>query len=50
MHTDEVVAFVNAIHDGTPSPVPSEHGMALNSIFDALYKSAETGKEEPVEG
>jgi len=49
MHTDEVVAFVRAIRNGAPSPVPSEHGMALNSIFDALYKSAETGKEEPVE-
>jgi predicted dehydrogenase len=49
MHADEVVAFVRAIHAGAPSPVPSEHGMALNSIFDALYKSAETGKEQPVE-
>lgn len=49
MHADEVVAFVKAIHDGAPSPVPADHGKALNAIFDALYKSAESGKEEPVE-
>jgi predicted dehydrogenase len=48
MHADEVVAFVDAIREGKTSPVPSEHGMALNAVFDALYKSAETGKEEPV--
>ena len=48
MHTDEVVAFVDAILEGKPSPVPSSHGMALNAVFDALYKSSETGKEEPV--
>lgn len=48
MHTDEVVAFVDAILEGKSSPVPSEQAMALNAVFDALYKSSETGKEEPV--
>ena len=48
MHTEEVVAFVDAILEGKPSPVSSQHGMSLNAVFDALYKSAETGKEEPV--
>lgn len=44
----EIEAFVNAIQTGTPSPVPGENGLTLNAIFDALYKSSETGKEEPV--
>lgn len=47
-HQDEVKAFVRAILDGAPSPVPAEHGMVLNAIFDALYKSSETGREEAV--
>lgn len=49
MHTDEVVAFVDAIRSGSQSPVPGEQGLALNAIFDAMYKSSETGKEEPVD-
>jgi predicted dehydrogenase len=48
-HVNEVQAFVQAIHDGKPSPVPGEHGLILNAIFDAIYKSAETGKEEPID-
>jgi len=48
-HTAEVQAFVGAILEGKPSPVPGEHGMYLNAIFDSLYKSAETGREEPVD-
>ncbi len=49
MHTDEVVAFVNAILENKPSPVPGEQGLILNAVFDALYKSSDTGKEEPVD-
>lgn len=47
-HTEEVKAFVDAILNGKPSPVPAYQGMVLNAIFDAMYKSSETGKEEPV--
>ncbi|MBS1704672.1 MAG: Gfo/Idh/MocA family oxidoreductase [Armatimonadetes bacterium] len=47
-HTAEVQAFVDAILEGKPSPVPGENGLTLNAIFDALYKSSETGKEEAV--
>jgi len=39
---------VNAILEGKPSPVPCEQGLALNAIFDAIYKSSESGKEELV--
>lgn len=48
-HVAEVQAFVDAIIHGKPSPVPGENGLILNAIFDALYKSSSTGKEEPVD-
>jgi predicted dehydrogenase len=48
-HTEEILAFVRAIKNGDPSPVPGEQGLILNAIFDALYKSAETRKEEPID-
>lgn len=48
-HTDEVVAFVKAIQEGKQSPVPGLNGLILNAIFDALYKSSETGREELVD-
>ncbi len=48
-HMDEVKAFVHAIIDKQPSPVPGEHGLILNAIFDAIYKSSETGNEEKVD-
>lgn len=48
-HVDEVKAFVDAILHDKPSPVPGENGLILNAIFDALYRSSETGKEEAVD-
>ncbi len=48
-HVDEVKAFVNAIIAGDPSPVPGENGLILNAIFDAIYRSSETGNEEKVD-
>jgi predicted dehydrogenase len=48
-HQEEVEAFINSIKNGTPSVVPGEQGLILNAIFDALYKSAETRKEEPID-
>ena len=48
-HVDEVRAFVDAIVNNKPSPVPGEQGLVLNAVFDALYKSSETGKEQPVD-
>lgn len=47
-HTAEIHAFVDAIQGGKSSPVPGEQGLILNSIFDALYKSSETGHDEPI--
>lgn len=48
-HTAEVQAFVDAIIHDKPSPVPGENGLILNSIFDAIYKSSHSGKEESVD-
>lgn len=48
-HTAEIQAFVRAVANGQPSPVPGENGLTLNAIFDALYKSSETGREEHVD-
>ncbi len=48
-HVAEVEAFVNAILNNEASPVPGESGLVLNAIFDALYKSTATGKEEPID-
>jgi predicted dehydrogenase len=48
-HVAEVHAFVEAIQQGAPSPVPGENGLILNAIFDAIYKSSETGREEAVD-
>lgn len=48
-HVAEVQAFIDAIENNKPSPVPGENGLILNAIFDALYKSAETRKEEPID-
>lgn len=48
-HVAEIQAFVDAILNDKPSPVPGENGLILNAIFDALYKSSETGREELVD-
>ena len=48
-HSAEVKAFVDAIVAGAPSPVPGENGLILNAIFDAIYRSSETGNEEKVD-
>lgn len=48
-HVEEVKAFVNAIINGEPTPVPGENGLILNAIFDAIYKSSVTGNEEKVD-
>jgi predicted dehydrogenase len=47
-HTAEIQAFVRAVLNGDPSPIPGEQGLVLNAIFDALYESAATGQEQPV--
>ena len=47
-HREEIRAFVEAIKKGKPSPVPGEEALITQRILDAIYKSGESGKEEPV--
>jgi len=44
-HDAELRAFVQAIADDTPVPVPAEQGLLVSRVLDALYLSAETGHE-----
>ncbi|MBA4292340.1 gfo/Idh/MocA family oxidoreductase [bacterium] len=48
-HVKEVQEFVRTIREGGESLVPGEHGLILNAIFDAVYKSSETGQEERID-
>jgi len=40
-----VEAFVDAVLNNKPAPIPGEHGYYLNAIMDAIYESSETGRE-----
>lgn len=42
-HTTEIKAFIKAIREGAPSPVPGEEALRITKIFDAVYKSTKTG-------
>lgn len=41
----EINDFVNAVANGTPVPIPVEHGVTVSKIIDAVYKSGELGRE-----
>ena len=44
-HEAELRAFVQALIDDAPVPVPGEQGLLVTRLLDALYESAETGHE-----
>jgi predicted dehydrogenase len=44
-HAKECVAFAEALATGKPSPVPAEQSLDVITILDALYRSAEAGRE-----
>jgi len=44
-HKNELAAFRDAVRCNGPSPVPAEQSLAVARILDALYTSAETGRE-----
>jgi len=48
-HHAEVAAFVECIRDGKEPLVTGEHGLAVAQIMDAIYKSAELGREVAIE-
>jgi len=45
----EIAAFIDSAKNGTPCKAPAEDGVALMKIIDAIYKSAETGREAIIE-
>lgn len=47
-HHAEIKAFVEALKQGAPSPVPAEQALITQRILDAIYKSGEEGCEVPV--
>jgi UDP-N-acetylglucosamine 3-dehydrogenase len=44
--TAELEAWITAIRDDTPAPVPGEEGMATIAITETAYRSAQTKKVE----
>ncbi|MFO7945776.1 MAG: Gfo/Idh/MocA family oxidoreductase [Armatimonadota bacterium] len=44
-HTQEIVAFVDAVVNDKPSPVPGEDALLTQRILDGIYESARLGKE-----
>jgi predicted dehydrogenase len=41
--------FVEVCRDGRPNEVPGEHGLMVQKMLDALYASAEQGREVAIE-
>ena len=44
-HEAELRAFIQALADDLPVPVPGTQGLLVTRLLDALYESAETGRE-----
>jgi predicted dehydrogenase len=44
-HTGEILAFVEAIRTGKPSPVPVEQTLSVIAILEAIVESGRTGRE-----
>ncbi len=44
-HTEEIHAFVKAIREGAPSPVPIEQTIKVIAILEAIVESGKTSKE-----
>ncbi len=49
-HHAEMKAFVECIRDNKEPLVTGEHGLMVAQIMDAIYRSAEEGREVPVAG
>ncbi|MGD8450506.1 MAG: Gfo/Idh/MocA family oxidoreductase [Phycisphaerae bacterium] len=44
-HRTELAAFADAVRTGGPSPVPAEQSLRVARILEALYASADAGRE-----
>jgi predicted dehydrogenase len=43
--SEQIYAFVKAIREGLPSPVPVQQTLHVISILEAIYQSSEQGRE-----
>ncbi len=41
--------FVDCVQTRNPSEAPGEHGVLVQQILNGIYRSAETGREVPIE-
>jgi predicted dehydrogenase len=48
-HAMECIDFADVIANDRPNPIPPEQSLAVQVILDAIYKSAETGREIRIE-
>ena len=44
-HTEEIIAFANAVRSGKPSPVPLEQSLIVISILEAIMVSSQLNQE-----
>lgn len=44
-HKHEQAAFIDAVLNGRPSPVPAEQSLLVARVLEGLYESAESGRE-----
>lgn len=49
MYEAHIQAFCDAIANDTPAPIPGEDGIWSHKIIEACYRSARSGKAEPVQ-
>ena len=45
----QIRSFLEAVRDGTPSPIPPEQVIQTNIIMDGIYRSVEAGAEAKVD-
>lgn len=43
--TEQILAFVKALREGAPSPVPASETLSVIAILEAIYQSSEQGRE-----
>ena len=48
-HYVETRLFVEAVREGKPGPMPGEQSLVTMKILDAIYASAGSGREVPIE-
>jgi predicted dehydrogenase len=44
-HTEELIAFVDAIRNNKPSPVPVDQTLYVIAILEAIMKSSQSNEE-----